>query len=140
MDLEMLKSTTFKRSLRRILRPTLPKRSPGAEVAVAPVRVHGANCLKRAAQPWATMSADDIPKTLSVVLRSGRIALPTSPSIPPSAVVGSTPFSGDHGEPLWNVRNVAICQPPNTWPAKLDWPRKNGNSYTKLTETRWGRS
>src|SRR5260370_35717884 len=107
MDLEMLKSTTFKRSLRRILRPTLPKRSPGAQVAVAPVRVHGANCLKRAASRWATMSADYIPKTLSVVLRSGRIALPTSPSILPSAGVGATHFIGDHVELIWISSNVS---------------------------------
>src|SRR5262249_59543519 len=48
---EMLRSTLPIPSARRTLRPTLPNRSPGAQVKVVPMRVHGARGLKSELPP-----------------------------------------------------------------------------------------
>src|SRR6266508_2221136 len=73
-------------------------------------------------------------------IRFARMALPTRPSMPFRAPVGSAPFSGVNGAPLWNVKNELTCQPPSACPTKPFWSRKKGSSYTKLPESRCGRS
>ena len=47
-----------------------------------------------------------------------RMALPTRPSMPFKAPVGSAPFRGVNGAPLWKVTNPLNCQPPSRWPTK----------------------
>jgi hypothetical protein len=40
--------------------------------------------------------------------------LPTSPSMPDSAPVGSVPLSAEKGDPLWKVNEELTCHPPKT--------------------------
>ena len=45
------------------------------------------------------------------------MALPTRPSMPASAPVGSEPLSTVNGAPLWSVKNELTCQPPSIFPS-----------------------
>ena len=68
---------------------------------------------EQAAPPAARISSTVMFDRSRSVLRFGRIALPTRPSMPASAPVGSEPFSTVNGAPLWSVKNELICQPPS---------------------------
>src|SRR5215831_5373290 len=98
-------------SLRRILRPTFPVRWPGLHVFVPVTTTHGGNVLNSERHPAWINSSIDIFETSRFVFRLGRMALPTTPSMPPSTASGSLPFNGVNGEPLCRVRNELTCQP-----------------------------
>src|SRR6266851_2637604 len=114
---KMPKSMLLIPSARKMLRPALPTRSPGHPVVVfgAPHKV-----LKSERPPAATSCSTDMPEIGRVVFKLGRMALPTKPSIPLNAPVGSEPFSGVKGAPLWSEKDEFTCQPPSRRPIGPD--------------------
>src|SRR5262245_13251004 len=90
--------------------------------------------------PAAMMSSRDILDRSSVVLRFGRMALPTCNEIPVSRFPGSDPLSGENGGPDWRVRNPLTSHPPNNSP-RIPWLlRINGTSMMPFNAKRCGRS
>ncbi len=87
---------------------------------------------KSVAPPAARISSTVILDRSLSVFRFGLMALPTRPSIPASAPVGSEPFKGVNGAPLCAVKKEPNCQPPSSFAAKPSWLRMNGSSQTKL--------
>src|SRR5262245_40176587 len=107
----MIPMSTFSMpSARSELRGTLPTRSP-AQVGLG----FPHNARKSDAPPAARSSSIVMLDRSRFEFKLGRMAFPTSPSIPARAPVGSEPFSTVNGAPLWKVKNALSCQPPRTF-------------------------